>query len=78
LVVTQWTSEITPTLRINISAPSSGLKNKLSKKAIEAGVTYQPASVGVLLFLLFYTENRGDMFLRNVGLSQRAIIFIVT
>jgi hypothetical protein len=66
---------------MNISPASSGLKSKLSKKPIEAGVAYRPASVGFFLFLVFDTENRSDMFLRNVGLSPNytaSIIFIVT
>lgn len=49
--------------RINISPPSSGLK-----KAITAGAV-SSLFVCCFLLLLVGTENRGDMFLRNVGLS---------
>jgi hypothetical protein len=55
--VTPFSSE---RLRRNISPPSSGSKSKASKK---------PGKAGGKLSLLFYPEDGGDMFLRNVGFS---------
>jgi hypothetical protein len=63
-----------PTFRRNISPPSSGSKNKLSKKpawkqaASTARVLLATSfHAGFLLGLFFDPEDGGDMFLRNVG-----------
>jgi hypothetical protein len=53
--------------RRNISSLSSGSKSKPRKKPAEAELSLQPNSANYLHGLLFYPEDGGDMFLRNVG-----------
>jgi hypothetical protein len=48
-----------------MSPPSSGSKNRLSKKQHEAGSKLSRA--GFLLGLFFGAEDEGDMLLQNVG-----------
>jgi hypothetical protein len=50
--------------RRNISPPSSGPRDKLSKKPVEVG-----RNLNFLLTLAFNPEDGSDMFLSNVRLS---------
>jgi hypothetical protein len=57
--------ESQPTFRRNISLPSSGLKNKASKKP--TGVLFATWYHAGFFLGLFDPEDGSDMFLRNVG-----------
>jgi hypothetical protein len=54
-----YSDESKPTLRREMSLPSSGLKNKQ--------FACYCFHAGFLLGLFFSLENRGDIFLRNIG-----------
>jgi hypothetical protein len=58
-----WSVESHSSFRRNISSPSSGSKNKTSKKRAWATCFH----VGFLLRLPFYPEDEDDIFLRNVS-----------
>jgi hypothetical protein len=58
-------TESQPILRRNIPPPYSGLKDESSKKP--AYRSYHLLSRWFISWLIFYPEDGGDIFLRNVG-----------
>jgi hypothetical protein len=62
-----WSAERQPTFRRNISPPSSGPKNKPSKKPDIRALLANLFHAGFLLGLFLCPEDGGDMFLRKVG-----------
>jgi hypothetical protein len=59
-----WAVESQPTYRRNISPPSLVLKYKASKIRTLLSTCFR---AGTLFGLFFYSEDGGDMFLRNVS-----------
>jgi hypothetical protein len=55
-----------PTVRRNITPPSSMSKSKPGKKPCTAGSAYLLIRVDLLLSLFFNLEDGSDIFLRNV------------
>jgi hypothetical protein len=65
-----------PTFRKNMSPPSSGSKSKPSRRRQQAEgyvmkLSLTPASAGFFFGVLFDSEYRGNMFLRNLEASSK-------
>jgi hypothetical protein len=63
--ITPCSNSSHPKFRKNLLPPSSGSKNKMSKKQVWKPATWFYA--GFLSGLIFDRKDEGDMFLRNVG-----------